>query len=316
MNSTVVPALMMFNTALRREVPARVFDDLHRVGAALRVTVGFNLLTDSRTAARAVAVQDCDLPKINNVTLDEKTGGVGVAISVNDLLKWTLNTFGELRSAINSTETDRLLIKINDDGVVAIAGGNVTVLSIQIVLPGLGASVATIQPVVVYRGGDHAPEASVHLKLSFDEVDNLKTEGLFGVAKAQGDVEAPIPCTFIATLDGAAQRENTGTSTAAALYPIPGLFVTSSGLGKDMLRRHELNRDQDGLDSIVELCATVWPYKVADNEANRRKFANENFGKHHRNIMGMPHEIVPPGPMHIDQGHRRVNFCARVIQRQ
>jgi hypothetical protein len=53
----VVPALSTFSAAVRDLVSSRDYDDLRRIGAGIKVEIGFNaLVDDSRTASRTLAL--------------------------------------------------------------------------------------------------------------------------------------------------------------------------------------------------------------------------------------------------------------------
>jgi hypothetical protein len=156
-------------------------------------------------------------------------GAVGVASNPADLIRWILNNVREVRRELNHTRQTGITVKVNFDAVAAHQSGCVTVFSIQIVLNGLGNSVTTVVPVGIFNGNDHAVNASFHLRVPVAAMTNLEEGGLCGVRGVIEDDPAgnqiPIRVVLQYVLDGAAQREGTGSSPARMRRPTKSLSL-------------------------------------------------------------------------------------------
>jgi hypothetical protein len=162
-------------------------------------------------------------------------GAVGVATNPVELIRWILNNIEGVRRELARTKQTGLIVKLNGDAVAAHQAGCVTVLSLQIVLEGLGNSVTTVVPVGIYNGNDHASNAGFHFSMPLKALERLGDRGLKGVRGVVGDPDQksnifPITAKILYVLDGAAQREWTGSSSARMRRPMNSLSLSAPSL--------------------------------------------------------------------------------------
>ena len=256
------------------------------VFAGCQITIGDDWPGDATAKKAFLELLPKNLPTFDDASVNEDGTSVGVACDLEELLKVVLGCAG-IQKLVGGAG---VIVKLVLDAARIVNGENVAVMSISVVLPGMGASSRLVTIQALAFSDDHHADAANHFEVSsLYEVQALEARGLDieGLRGLEGVESFNLPLYFVMCLDGSAERSTLGLCAAGGFWGVPGVPVSKGNYGRDFLKKFLLDQEQE----LEELLAAVWPASMgADNANNRRDLARRAFGVMKRNISGLDRE--------------------------